>query len=138
MFGLIERLMSGRRLAVALPGIVIVAAALLASMPARAQQQPVWLIEGADAARGRALVEPFGCANCHSIPGVAAARGNVGPPLSRFATRTFIAGMLRNEPQNLLRWLRDPQAVVPGNAMPDVGLTDAQARDVAAFLYTLR
>jgi cytochrome c len=71
------------------------------------------------------------------VSGVRQANGNVGPPLTRFADRTFVAGMLRNEPGNLLRWLRQPQSVVPGNAMPDTGLSDQQARDIAAYLYTL-
>ena len=79
----------------------------------------------------------FGCARCHTIPRVRDAQGNVGPPLTRFADRTFVAGMLRNEPDNLVRWLRQPQSVVPGNAMPDTGLSEQQARDIAAFLYTL-
>ena len=99
---------------------------------------PLWQIAGADVDRGRALVHAFGCGGCHSVPGVDGAHGNVGPPLDRIATRTFIAGMLKNEPQNMVRWLRHPQAVVPGNAMPAVGLSEPQARDVAAFLYTLR
>ena len=79
----------------------------------------------------------FGCASRHAISGIRGARGNVGPPLDHVGSRTFIAGMLRNDPDNLLRWLRHPQSVVPGNAMPDTGLSDAQARDIAAFLYTL-
>lgn len=49
-----------------------------------------------------------------------------------------VAGMLRNSPANLIRWIRDPQGVVPGNAMPDMGVTEADARDIAAYLYTLR
>ena len=108
-------------------------------LPVAAQAaEPLWQIAGADPERGRALIQPFGCGGCHSVPGVDGAHGNVGPPLDRIGSRTFIAGMLTNVPQNMLRWLRDPQSVVPGNAMPDVGLSEAQARDVAAFLYTLR
>jgi cytochrome c1 len=61
----------------------------------------------------------------------------VGPPLSHFAHRVVVAGVLPNEPEDLVRWIRDPQAVLPGNAMPDSGLSEAQARDVAAYLYTL-
>ena len=72
------------------------------------------------------------------VPGVEGARGDVGPPLTRFGERIYIAGMLRNTPPNLARWLRDPQGVVPGNAMPDMGVDEAQARDMAAHLYTLR
>lgn len=110
---------------------------LLAAFPAAAQDAR-WVVPGGDAQRGRALVQSIGCANCHTIPGVAGANGNVGPPLTRFGDRTFIAGMLRNEPAELMRWLRHPQSVVPGNAMPEMGIGDQQARDLAAFLYTLR
>jgi cytochrome c2 len=99
---------------------------------------PVWNVPGGDAARGRQLVSDFGCARCHAIPHIAGPRGNVGPPLTKFGERTFIAGMLRNTPTNLQRWIRSPQSVVPGNAMPDMGVTEQQARDIAAFLYTLR
>ena len=62
----------------------------------------------------------------------------LGPPLTRFGERIYIAGMLRNTPTNLTRWLRDPQGVLPGNAMPDMGVSESQARDMAAYLYTLR
>ena len=96
-----------------------------------------WIVPGGDVQRGRALTQSMGCANCHTIPGVPHADGNVGPPLTRFADRTYIAGMLRNEPANLQHWLRHPQQVVPGNAMPDMGIDEQQARDLAAFLYTL-
>ena len=97
---------------------------------------PTWVVPGGDARRGAQWIGQFGCAACHTVPGVPDARGNVGPPLERFATRTYIAGMLRNEPANLIRWIRDPQGVVPGNAMPDMGVSEAQARDIAAYLYS--
>jgi cytochrome c1 len=71
------------------------------------------------------------------IPGVAAAEGRVGPPLTDLVDRTFIAGRLRNEPSALVRWIRDPRAVDPNTAMPDLGVTDGDARDIAAYLYTL-
>ncbi len=101
-------------------------------------QEPVWTVAGGDARRGPALITAFGCANCHAVPGVKGADGNVGPPLTRFGSRTYVAGMLRNTPANLVRWLREPQSVIPGNAMPNMGITDAQARDIAAYLYTLQ
>ena len=100
--------------------------------------QPVWAVIGGDARRGAELIQQFGCGGCHVVPGVDGARGDVGPPLTRFGERIYIAGMLRNTPPDLVRWLRDPQGVVPGNAMPNMGITDAQARDMAAYLYTLR
>lgn len=99
---------------------------------------PLWNVPGGNAARGRELVSEFGCARCHTIPGIAGPKGNVGPPLTKFGERTFVAGMLRNTPSNLQHWIRSPQSVVPGNAMPDMGVTEQQARDIAAFLYTLR
>ena len=116
---------------------IAVVASLAPPWAAAAGQAPTWQVTGADAERGRRLAAEFGCARCHTIPGVRDAIGNVGPPLTRFADRTFVAGMLRNEPANLVHWLRQPQSVVPGNAMPDTGLSEQQARDIAAYLYTL-
>jgi cytochrome c len=100
--------------------------------------QPEWAVIDGDARRGAELIQQFGCGGCHVVPGVGGAHGDVGPPLTRFGERIYIAGMLRNTPPNLVRWLRDPQGVVPGNAMPNMGITEAQARDMAAYLYTLR
>lgn len=88
--------------------------------------------------RGEALISQYGCGRCHTIPGVRAANGVVGPPLYFFSRRTYIAGELPNTPDNLVRWIRDPQAVESGTAMPNLGIGEQQARDIAAFLYTLR
>ncbi len=99
--------------------------------------KPVRPIAG-DAAEGRTEVIRQACGSCHVIPGLVNADGRGGPPLNRFARRTVIAGVLPNTPPNLERWLEDPQSVVPGNAMPDMGLTPRQARDVAAYLYALK
>ena len=92
----------------------------------------------AAADRGQALIVETGCGTCHMVPGIRGADGLVGPPLLAFSRRVYLAGLLRNTPDNLVTWLRWPQRVVPGNAMPDMGLTDAQARDIAAYLYTIR
>jgi cytochrome c2 len=62
----------------------------------------------------------------------------VGPPLTDIGRRIYLAGVLRNTPENMMFWLQNPQRVVPGNAMPDMGLTRDQAQDIAAYLYTLR
>ncbi|MDQ6626940.1 MAG: c-type cytochrome [Pseudomonadota bacterium] len=115
---------------------LVVASALI--LLATASAAPAWRVVGGDARRGAALIEAYGCAGCHTVPGIRNANGNVGPPLTRFGDRTYIAGVLRNTPENLVRWIRVPQSVLPGNAMPDMGVTDAQARDIAAYLYTLR
>lgn len=91
-----------------------------------------------DADRGALLIGQHQCGSCHVIPGVAQADGMAGPPLAHFARRTMIAGLIANTPAGLVGWLRAPQAAVPGNAMPDMGLNQQQARDVAAYLYSLR
>ena len=78
----------------------------------------------------------FGCGTCHAIPGIEGANGLVGPRSTRWDRGSY-AGVLRNTPDNMVKWLRDPQAVVPNNAMPDVGLNEQQARDITAYLETL-
>lgn len=88
--------------------------------------------------QGKRLIVGYGCGACHTIPGIYTARGVVGPPLMFFSRRTMIAGELPNSPDNLVRWIRNPKAVEPGTAMPDLGLSDQQAHDIAAYLYTLR
>ena len=93
---------------------------------------------GGDPAHGAALIRDYGCGSCHEIPGIAHADGLVGPPLSNIGVRVYLAGMLRNTPDNLMFWLRHPQQIVPGNVMPDMGVTASDARDIAAYLYTLR
>jgi len=90
------------------------------------------------AARGRDLVRRYGCIGCHTIPGVPGAHGLVGPELDGIIARAYIAGRLPNTPDNLVKWIEDPRAVDPGTAMPNTGVTTAQARDIASYLYTLR
>ena len=91
----------------------------------------------ADEDRGARLIQSYGCGSCHTVPGVNNATGVVGPPLTQFASRVYVAGMVRNTPDNLMDWLRDPQRIVPGNAMPNLGVSVRDARDMAAYLYTL-
>jgi cytochrome c1 len=91
-----------------------------------------------DAEAGRLLLRQFGCGACHRIPGVAAAKGTVGPPLDDIGARAYLAGRLPNTPANMQRWIRDPRSVDPQTAMPNVGLTDEHARDIVAYLDRLR
>lgn len=109
----------------------------LASLAACAEKPESRPIPGADSERGLALVKSQGCGACHQIPGVAWPRGQVGAPLAGFADRALIAGRHPNQPDVLVRWLRDPPALSPDTAMPASNLTEPQARDVAAYLYTL-
>ena len=93
-------------------------------------------ITGGDPLRGEAMFIQYGCGSCHGVKHVRKATGTVGPPLDGIAIRTVIAGKLDNTPENLERWIRDPQHVTPRTAMPDLRVGQRDARDIAAFLYT--
>lgn len=91
-----------------------------------------------DPEAGRQAIARVDCGVCHVIPGVAGARGSVGPSLEGFALRAYIAGTLPNRPSLLVDWVRNAPALVPSTAMPPLPLSSREAQDVAAFLYTLR
>jgi cytochrome c2 len=95
------------------------------------------VLEG-DAERGRLLLRQFGCGACHRISGVADAQGNVGPPLDGVAKRVYLAGVLPNSPAGMARWIRTPKAFDPQTAMPELGVGEEHARDMVAYLQTLR
>jgi cytochrome c len=92
----------------------------------------------AEVERGRAALERFECSACHVIPGVRGAESFVGPPLDGFGRRVQLAGRFANTPEALVRWLVDPPAMKPDTAMPAVGVDESDARDIAAYLYTLQ
>jgi cytochrome c2 len=92
-------------------------------------------IAGADASRAPAAFRTYGCGACHSISGIDGADAHVGPPLDDLADRVTIAGSLSNTPENLIRWIRFPQRIDPGSVMPDMGVTQRDAADIAAYLY---
>ncbi len=95
-------------------------------------------LTGGDPHRGVEAIGRYGCGGCHQIPGVRGATATVGPPLTGIALRSYLAGRLSNSPDNMRRWIQHPQEVERGTVMPDMGVTDADARDITAFLYTLR
>ena len=99
---------------------------------------PCRVATGGNPRAGRKVIQSAGCGACHTIPGIHGAHGEFGPPLSSFSRRTMIAGELPNTPDNLVRWIENPPSVESGTAMPNLGLDDKQARDAAAYLYTLR
>ena len=94
-------------------------------------------LTGGDPDRGRDAIRRLGCGSCHHVPGVRDANGRVGPPLDHMASRVYIAGVLPNTAANLFIWIRWPQGVLPKNAMPNLGASESDARDIAAYLYTL-
>jgi len=87
---------------------------------------------------GRRAVQLYLCATCHKIPGIAGGNNTVGPSLAGIANRSYIGGRLENTPDNMVRWLRDPQQVKPGNAMPKLDIREQDLRDIASFMYTLK
>jgi mono/diheme cytochrome c family protein len=91
-----------------------------------------------DAARGKRAIHQYACATCHAIPGIVGPNAPVGPPLDGVGSRLMLGGVLPNSSDNMVRWLRSPQAVAPLTAMPDLGLSERDARDIAAYLATLR
>lgn len=95
-------------------------------------------VRGGDPHRGQELFEEVGCGSCHRMEQADRATGTVGPPLDDFRERIYIAGTLDNTPGNLVRWLRSPQSIRPGTAMPDLDLDEQQARHIAAFLRARR
>jgi cytochrome c1 len=95
-------------------------------------------LTGGNPDRGPRLIAFYGCGGCHTIPGVRGASGLVGPPLRQFAGRLYIGGVLANRPDHLVRWIVNPRAVSPKTAMPRTGISEPEARHVAAYLLTLR
>lgn len=93
---------------------------------------------GGSAVKGQAAIARYGCGSCHTIPGVSGAFGRVGPPLTGFGTRFYVAGVLQNTPQNLERWIENPPAVDEHTVMPNMGVTHQDAIDIAGYLYTLK
>lgn len=87
--------------------------------------------------RGRRLLAQYQCGSCHSIPGVDSARGSVAQPLAQWRRRSYIAGRIPNHRGPLAQWIVSPQSLVPGTAMPSMGVSQADAVAMAAYLFTL-
>jgi len=130
------RLRSAKVAAVA--AVASIAAALLAGCHGQTGTQASADVAGGDPVRGRGLIRSYGCGSCHEVKGVPGAQGTVGPPLTGVGGRMYIAGRLANTPENLARWIKDPKGVDEKTAMPNLGLDDQDARDIAAFLYDQR
>ena len=123
------------------PRIILAVAAVsgLATCDYFLPEKAVTTVQGGDPARGFSLLATgmHGCQACHAIPGIRAPKGVVGPPLAGMARRGFISGQLPNRPGVMVAFLQDPAELLPQTGMPDTHLTLQQARDVAAYLYTL-
>ncbi len=93
---------------------------------------------GGNARRGAAAIEHYGCGSCHIIPGISGAQGRAGASLNGIASRIYIAGVLQNTPENMVRWIENPPAVDPKTVMPNLGVNERDAKDIAGYLYTLK
>lgn len=92
---------------------------------------------GGDPPRGEIAIRKYGCSACHTIPGVGTASRTLGPSLDGIAERPHLVRTLPNNPDNMVNWIRDPRSIDPNTTMPSAGVSDADARDIAAYLYTL-
>jgi cytochrome c oxidase assembly factor CtaG/cytochrome c2 len=131
------------RLDRARPGAAAAALLLLLVLPACERPRALSAEEatrvvGGDPGRGAMAFRRYGCGSCHSVDGVPGAAGQVGPPLGGIGARAYVAGVLTNTPEHLARWIQSPQEVDSLTAMPDLGVTSADARDIATWLYTRR
>lgn len=113
---------------------IVLTARVTGSFPITPRQQ----VSGGAPAVGRQLFQKYGCGSCHTIAGVPMANGKVGPPLTDVGERAYIAGVLPNTPENLITWIQYPQRVLPGNDMPDLNVKLSDAKNMAAYLYSLR
>lgn len=91
---------------------------------------------GGDPAHAPELFRRYGCTGCHTISGISGADGQVGPPLSGLVHRVYIGGVATNTPDHLVQWIVSPQSLSAQTAMPSSGISEAEARDVAAYLYS--
>jgi cytochrome c len=114
----------------------LLCAAVLAS--GCAKEEPASRVVGGDPERGRLLVQQYQCAACHFIPEVQGPNGDAGPSLQYMGRLSYIAGSIPNQPENMIRFLQNPPAVKPGTLMPALGITDDEARHMAAFMYSLK
>jgi cytochrome c len=120
-----------------LAAVLALAACNLLARDSGAREQAM-AMTGGDPDEAPPLFRRYGCVSCHAIPGIQGADATVGPPLTKMARRSYIAGVLPNTPLNMERWIMDPPAVDSLTAMPFLGVTAPDARTIAAYLYTLR
>lgn len=116
--------------------LVAVVTTFVVRGPDRISTEPEWTPPEGNSEQGRVAIQRHGCGACHSIPGIQGANARIGPRLDGIVEQSFIAGKLSNTPENLARWIQDPQEITPGTAMPNLDVSETEAQDIAAYLYT--
>jgi cytochrome c len=119
-------------------GIFVVCLFLVCGCDDKQKQTASALTHGGNPDAGCREIEYYGCASCHVVPGVAGAQGLIGPSLKQVESRNYIGGVVKNSPDQLIRWIQNAPSLSPKTAMPDLEIPDQQARDIASYLYTLR
>jgi len=120
-------------IAAAIASAIVINAQDMAQARTTAEQ-----LTGGSVSAGKHAFQAYGCSACHAIKTLPGADGQVGPSLDQIATQAQLAGHLANSPANMARWIQHPQQVDPGNGMPETGVSDQDARNISAYLYTLR
>ncbi len=140
MFALWFQQMPPERRAILGPSVTgaVLLAAMLSGCGTGLEMRSAAEVTGGDARRGAAAIGHYGCGSCHTIRGISGANGLVGPPLTGIGQRMYVAGVLTNSPDNASRWIQDPKAVDEKTAMPKLGVTPQDARDIVAYLYSTR
>ena len=118
--------------------VAILLATLALSACSDKSSKPNPAFANADPQRGKVALAKYGCVACHTIPGISGSNALTAPPLIGISQRSYLAGMLENTPENLRRWIQHPRQVNPHTAMPEQGVTNQDAADMAAYLYTTR
>lgn len=127
------------------PGVSLVASAIVVValwagtrtyMAVHKQSDTAQAMTQGDPTRAPPIMRRFGCSGCHEIPGISGADGKVGGSLSDIRKRVYVGGVLTNTSDNLVQWIVSPQTFSPRTAMPVTGISEAEARDVAAYLYS--
>jgi putative membrane protein len=126
------------RRSAAMLGCVALLACVVSSSCSQGQAQMAASVTGGDVNRGKTAISKYGCGSCHTISGIANAHGLVGPPLTGIAARMYVAGVLQNTPDNIVTWIKNPKAVDEKTVMPVLGVTDQDATDIAAYLYSIK
>jgi mono/diheme cytochrome c family protein len=119
-------------ISLAMPGVAI----SVYAVKDRTQRQAVAAaMTAGDRSQAPPIFRRYGCGGCHTIPGIPGADGKVGGPLTDLRERVYIGGVATNTPDNLIRWIVSPQQFSANSAMPATGISEAEARHLAAYLY---
>jgi putative membrane protein len=129
---------SERRTAAWLGCVALLACAFSTTSCASSEAKTANLVTGGDTRRGSAAIFKYGCGSCHTIAGINNAVGLVGPQLTGIGARRYVAGVLENTPENIVRWIQDPKGVDEKTVMPKLGVSKQDAMDIAAYLYSTK